>query len=43
MAGRFSSYERDEIYTYTAYILIAVNPYKRIDLYSEDMIKKVME
>jgi len=34
-------YLKDEIYTYTAYILIAVNPYKRIKgLYDEENIQK---
>ena len=34
-------YGNDEIYTFTAYILIAVNPYKKLPIYSDEMIKKV--
>lgn len=34
-------YDKNEIYTYTAYILIAVNPYKQIPgLYDEESIMK---
>jgi myosin heavy subunit len=33
-------YEKDEIYTLTAYILIAVNPYKRLPLYDDQNIFK---
>eukprot|EP00041_Stephanoeca_diplocostata_P019348 m.416434 g.416434 ORF g.416434 m.416434 type:complete len:266 (+) comp21279_c0_seq3:186-983(+) len=33
-------YEKDSIYTYTAYILIAVNPYTSIDIYGHDAIEK---
>lgn len=34
-------YNKNEIYTYTAYILISVNPYKSIpSLYEDDMIWK---
>lgn len=32
-------YDKDLIYTYTAYILIAVNPYKSIDIYGHDAIE----
>eukprot|EP01119_Soliformovum_irregulare_P017875 TRINITY_DN5376_c0_g1_i2.p1 TRINITY_DN5376_c0_g1~~TRINITY_DN5376_c0_g1_i2.p1 ORF type:complete len:1547 (+),score=636.99 TRINITY_DN5376_c0_g1_i2:113-4753(+) len=32
-------YEKDLIYTYTAYILIAINPYKRLPLYGDEIIK----
>eukprot|EP01114_Cavostelium_apophysatum_P006700 TRINITY_DN1812_c0_g1_i1.p1 TRINITY_DN1812_c0_g1~~TRINITY_DN1812_c0_g1_i1.p1 ORF type:complete len:1611 (+),score=575.78 TRINITY_DN1812_c0_g1_i1:62-4894(+) len=33
-------YENNQIYTYTAYILIAINPYKRLpDLYNDASIK----
>eukprot|EP00013_Stygamoeba_regulata_P023768 CAMPEP_0177647334 /NCGR_PEP_ID=MMETSP0447-20121125/10243_1 /TAXON_ID=0 /ORGANISM="Stygamoeba regulata, Strain BSH-02190019" /LENGTH=1221 /DNA_ID=CAMNT_0019149909 /DNA_START=85 /DNA_END=3750 /DNA_ORIENTATION=- len=33
-------YDRDEIYTYTAYILIAINPYKQLPIYSTENIHK---
>ncbi len=33
-------YDKNEIYTYTAYILIAMNPYKKLDIYGDDMIRK---
>eukprot|EP00053_Salpingoeca_punica_P018641 m.183565 g.183565 ORF g.183565 m.183565 type:complete len:1283 (-) comp17476_c0_seq4:480-4328(-) len=33
-------YSKDEIYTYTAYILIAVNPYKPLPLYGPEIIKQ---
>lgn len=29
-------FSRDAIYTYTAHILLAMNPFKKLDLYSED-------
>eukprot|EP00002_Diphylleia_rotans_P034220 TRINITY_DN7338_c0_g1_i3.p1 TRINITY_DN7338_c0_g1~~TRINITY_DN7338_c0_g1_i3.p1 ORF type:complete len:1175 (-),score=252.33 TRINITY_DN7338_c0_g1_i3:6-3530(-) len=31
---------RNEIYTYTAYILIAVNPFKNLPMYDEDTLRK---
>ena len=31
-------YGKDEIYTYIAYILIAINPYKQLPVYSEDLM-----
>lgn len=34
-------YLKDEIYTFTAYILIAVNPYKALPLYSDEIMKQV--
>eukprot|EP00050_Salpingoeca_kvevrii_P012733 m.24471 g.24471 ORF g.24471 m.24471 type:complete len:1371 (-) comp4280_c0_seq1:120-4232(-) len=33
-------YERGDIYTYTASILIAVNPYRRLDLYGPEAIRQ---
>jgi myosin heavy subunit len=33
-------YSRDEIYTFTAYILIAINPYKTINIYDEETMKR---
>ncbi|KJE91980.1 MYO6 protein, variant [Capsaspora owczarzaki ATCC 30864] len=33
-------YARGEIYTYTAYILIAVNPYKSLNIYGNDYITR---
>ncbi|XP_035780408.1 myosin-I heavy chain-like isoform X3 [Anopheles albimanus] len=33
-------YERDQIYTYTGSILIAVNPYKEIDCYTQEYVAK---
>ncbi|XP_059621971.1 myosin-I heavy chain isoform X2 [Phlebotomus argentipes] len=33
-------YQRDEIYTYTGTILVAVNPYKEIDCYSTKYVMK---
>jgi myosin-6 len=33
-------YLRDEIYTYTAFILIVVNPYQRLPIYGTDTIKE---
>jgi len=33
-------YLRGEIYTYTSFILIAVNPYKQLPLYGDEQIKK---
>eukprot|EP00004_Rigifila_ramosa_P024751 TRINITY_DN7254_c0_g1_i1.p1 TRINITY_DN7254_c0_g1~~TRINITY_DN7254_c0_g1_i1.p1 ORF type:complete len:1460 (-),score=473.86 TRINITY_DN7254_c0_g1_i1:45-4352(-) len=33
-------YANDEIYSYTAYILIAINPYKRLTCFTEEMIEK---
>eukprot|EP01104_Vermistella_antarctica_P010695 TRINITY_DN286_c1_g1_i1.p1 TRINITY_DN286_c1_g1~~TRINITY_DN286_c1_g1_i1.p1 ORF type:complete len:1217 (-),score=447.82 TRINITY_DN286_c1_g1_i1:89-3739(-) len=33
-------YDCDSIYTYTAYILIAINPYKRLPIYDTDAIKR---
>ena len=33
-------YNNDEIYTYIAHILIAINPYKRLANYSEDFMRK---
>lgn len=33
-------YNRDHIYTYTAFILIAVNPYQNLPIYTEENIKK---
>eukprot|EP00729_Bicosta_minor_P027283 gene27283-17214_t len=32
-------YLRDEIYTYTAFILIAVNPYQRLPIYGDEAIR----
>ena len=32
-------YGEDNIYTYTAYILLAINPYKTLDIYSEDIME----
>ena len=34
-----SRFEKNLIYTYTAYILIAVNPYQRLPLYSEETVR----
>ena len=34
-------YVRDDIYTFTAYILIAVNPYKKLEFYGPETIAKV--
>jgi myosin XV len=33
-------YERNQIYTYTGSILVAVNPYKMFDIYNLEMVKK---
>nr|XP_008195789.1 PREDICTED: myosin-I heavy chain [Tribolium castaneum] len=33
-------YEKDRIYTYTGSILVAVNPYKDIDIYSQHYVSK---
>ena len=33
-----SRYARDEIYTYTAYILIAINPYKNLPIYDQELM-----
>ncbi|XP_044265761.1 myosin-I heavy chain [Tribolium madens] len=33
-------YEKDRIYTYTGSILVAVNPYKDIDIYSQQYVSK---
>ncbi|KAK9880605.1 hypothetical protein WA026_011845 [Henosepilachna vigintioctopunctata] len=33
-------YEKDQIYTYTGTILVAVNPYKEIDIYSQKFVNK---
>ncbi|XP_017776835.1 PREDICTED: myosin-I heavy chain isoform X2 [Nicrophorus vespilloides] len=33
-------YEKDRIYTYTGSILVAVNPYKAIDMYSQKYVEK---
>lgn len=35
-----SRYERHEIYTYTGAILLAINPFFRIALYSDDHVKR---
>jgi hypothetical protein len=34
-------YSRDEIYTFTAFILIAVNPYKQLPIYGPEIMKQV--
>jgi myosin heavy subunit len=31
---------KDEIYTYTAFILIAVNPYQQLPIYGDDAIRQ---
>eukprot|EP01048_Picozoa_sp_COSAG05_P001414 COSAG05_NODE_48_length_24425_cov_90.438543_5_plen_227_part_00 len=31
-------YEREKIYTYTGYILIAINPYKNLPIYSDELM-----
>jgi len=36
-------YARQQIYTYTAFILIAVNPYQHLSIYSDEHIKKYAE
>eukprot|EP00049_Salpingoeca_infusionum_P014556 m.275108 g.275108 ORF g.275108 m.275108 type:complete len:2303 (+) comp15693_c0_seq2:157-7065(+) len=33
-------YERQQIYSYTGSILVAVNPYQQFDIYSVDMVRK---
>jgi len=33
-------YQKGEIYTYTSFILIAMNPYKQLPLYGDEAIKK---
>ena len=32
-------YANDDIYTYTAYILLAINPYKTLDVYSPEIME----
>jgi len=35
-----SRYQRDQIYTFSGSILIAVNPYKQLDIYNQDWIQR---
>lgn len=36
-------YKRDEIYTFSGSILIAVNPYKQLDIYNQDWVARYRE